>query len=62
MAPKRARDKWRLEPGLRECRERFVPGAAGQLVGVAVSNRSAPHRFQQTCLEILRGGAATSET
>ena len=59
-APKRPRDKWRLDEGLRDCRGRFVPGADGKLIGVALSNRSAPPHFQQTCLDILRSAMSST--
>jgi|TARA_B110001469_G_C9588711_1_gene292093 hypothetical protein len=56
-----ARRQWRVDEGVRLCRERFTPAAAGadlviNLVGVARSNRTSSTRGEELCLKILRTG------
>ena len=62
--PADARRQWRVDEGVRLCRERFTatPAAAGadrvvNLVGVARSNRTSA-RGEELCLTILRTGNA----
>ncbi len=61
--PGDARRQWRVDEGVRLCRERFTPAAAGadlvvNLVGVARSNQyqNSSTRGEELCLTILRTG------
>ena len=53
--------QWRVDEGMRLCRERFTPAATGadlvaNLVGVARSNQTSSTRGEELCLTILRTG------
>ena len=59
--PVDARRQWRVDEGMRLCRERFTPAATGadlvaNLVGVARSNQTSSTRGEELCLTILRTG------
>ena len=55
--PADARRQWRIDEGVRLCRERFTPASVGAgLVGVARSNQSSSARGEELCLTILRTG------
>ena len=56
--PADARKQWRVDEGVRMCRERFTPPSGDDgLVGVARSNLSSSAHGEELCLTILRTGS-----